>query len=83
MNDKARRLASIVAPLAELEELIESVCYVLDRFDSLSDARPRLLRATETALPLIRLLVDAAQDDLEELYYESFEDDSRASEPSP
>lgn len=36
MNDEARRLASVVVPLAELEELIESVCYVLDRFDALT-----------------------------------------------
>jgi hypothetical protein len=74
MTDEARRLASIVDPLGELEELIESVCYVIDRFEDLADSRLRLMRAAEAALPLVRRLVDAARDDLEELFFECLEE---------
>jgi hypothetical protein len=69
----AKRLASIAAPLAELAELIETARYVLDRFDALPDARLRLTRATDAALPLAHLLSDAAERDAVETLYEDWD----------
>jgi hypothetical protein len=65
-----RRLAYVAGALAELAELIETARYALDRFDALPDARLRLERAIEAALPLASQLVDAAEDDREALYAE-------------
>lgn len=48
------RLATITDSLAELAELIEAASYALDHLDVLPDAWRRLMRATETALPLVR-----------------------------
>ena len=69
------RLATIVDPRAELAELLEGASYALDRLDTLPDARHRLMRAMETALPLVRRLVDAAEDDAEAALFEGAEDD--------
>ena len=68
------RLAAVVDLLSELEELIETTDYALDHFDTLPDARHRLIRATETALPLVHRLVDAAEDDAEAAAFEAMED---------
>jgi hypothetical protein len=69
------RLATITDSLAELAELIEAASYALDHLDVLPDARRRLMRATETALPLVRWLVDAAEDDAEAALFEEMGDD--------
>jgi hypothetical protein len=67
-----RRRARI-ARLAELAELIEGARYVLDRFDALPDARLRLARAIEAALPLAHQLLDAAEDDAEEVLFKDWD----------
>ena len=79
MSGAGRRLASIAGPLVEMAELIETARYVLDRFDALPDARLRLTRATEAALPLAHLLLDAAKYDAEEALYEDPDAEPEAS----
>lgn len=70
MSGVGLRAGRIAGPLAELTELIETARYVLDRFDALPDARLHLTRATEAALPLAHLLLDAAWYDAEAAFYE-------------
>jgi hypothetical protein len=82
MNRAGPRLARIACPLAELAELIEGVRYVLDRFDALPDARLRLARAIEAALPLAHQLLDAAKDDAEEALCEDWDAQDELEAPS-
>jgi hypothetical protein len=69
MSGAGLRLARIARLLTELAELIEDTRYVLDRFDALPDARFRLARAIEAAPPLTHLLLDAVEDDAEEVLF--------------
>jgi hypothetical protein len=76
------RLATATGPLSELSELIDTSRWLLDHLDDVPDARPRLMRATEAALPLIHSLVDAAEDDAEAALYEELAaDEDEAATP--